>query len=113
MPANLLSRVWLCATPMDCSLPGSSVHGNLQAGTLSGLPFPSPGDLPNRGIQPASPVSRALAGRVFTTSATWEAPSGQCAIVKFRSCRLPVSLSVAWGELEKSVANAPGSAFLP
>ena len=30
----------------------------------SGLPFPSPGDLPDPGIEPAS---AALAGRVFTT----------------------------------------------
>jgi len=30
----------------------------------SGLPFPSPGDLPNSGIKPASP---ALAGGFFTT----------------------------------------------
>ena len=30
----------------------------------SGLPFPPPGDLPNPGIEPASP---ALAGRFFTT----------------------------------------------
>ena len=36
----------------------------------SGLPFPSPGGLPNPGIQPGSP---ALAGRLFTTSATGEA----------------------------------------
>ena len=36
----------------------------------SGLPFPSPGDLPNPGIKPASPE---LAGRIFTTSSTWEA----------------------------------------
>ena len=28
-----LSRVWLC-DPMDCSLPGSSVHGIFQAGVL-------------------------------------------------------------------------------
>ena len=28
------SRVRLCATPMDCSLPGFSVHGILQARTL-------------------------------------------------------------------------------
>jgi len=31
------------------------------------LPFPSPGDLPNPGIEPASPVPHALAGGVFTT----------------------------------------------
>ena len=34
---------------MDFSLPGSSVHGILQARILDGLPFPSSGDLPNRG----------------------------------------------------------------
>ena len=35
---------------------------------------PTPGDLPNPGIEPASLVSPALAGSFFTTSATWEAP---------------------------------------
>ena len=39
----------------------------------SGLPFPSPGDLPNPGIKPVSLVSPVLAGRFFTTSAIWEA----------------------------------------
>ena len=33
----------------------------------SGLPFPIPGDHPNPGINPTSPVSPALAGRFFTT----------------------------------------------
>ena len=36
----------------------------------SGEPFPPAGDLPDPGIEPAS---TALAGRFFTTSATWEA----------------------------------------
>ena len=40
----------------------------------SGLPYPPPGDLPNPGIEPMSFTSPALAGRFFTTSATWEAP---------------------------------------
>ena len=64
----------LCLTlcdPMDCSLPGSSVHRIFQA---SGLPCPPPGDLPNPGIEPASLMSPALAGRFFDTSTTWEAP---------------------------------------
>ena len=39
----------------------------------SGLPFPSPGDLPHPGIKPMSLMSPALAGRFFTTSAPWEA----------------------------------------
>ena len=38
----------------------------------SGLPCPPPGDLPNSGIEPTSPASPALAGRFFTTRATWE-----------------------------------------
>ena len=38
----------------------------------SGLPFPSPGDLSDPGINPASPASLALTGTFFTT-ATWEA----------------------------------------
>ena len=33
----------------------------------SGLPFPSPGDLPKPGIEPATPESPALAGRLLTT----------------------------------------------
>ena len=53
--------------PMDCSLPGSSVHGIFQARVLewvaisfwSGLPFPSPGDLPDPGIEPRSPALQA------------------------------------------------------
>ena len=36
----------------------------------SELPFPSPGDLPNPGIEPASLTSLALAGGFSTTSAT-------------------------------------------
>ena len=44
---------------MDCSLPGSSVHGILQARYWSGFPFPSPGDLPNPGIEPRSPALQA------------------------------------------------------
>ena len=38
----------------------------------NGLPFPSQGDLPNPGMEPASLMSPALTGRFSTTSATWE-----------------------------------------
>ena len=50
--------------PMGCSLPGSSGYGILQQESWSGLPFPSPGDLPKPGVEPAFP---AMAGRFFTT----------------------------------------------
>ena len=36
----------------------------------SGLPFPSPGDLPDPGIEPMSLVSPELTGRSFTNCAT-------------------------------------------
>ena len=39
----------------------------------SGLPFPTPGDYPDPGIEPKSLMSPALAGSFFTTNTTWEA----------------------------------------
>ena len=41
---------------MNCSSPGSSVHGILQARNWMGLPFPSPGDVPYLGTEPCSPA---------------------------------------------------------
>ena len=52
----------MCPTltsPMDYSLPGSSVHGILQARIWNGLPFPSPEDLPDPGVELRSPGSQA------------------------------------------------------
>ena len=46
--------------PMDCSPPGFSIHGISQARTLDWLAIPSPKDLPDLGIKPASPVSPTL-----------------------------------------------------
>ena len=40
--------------PMDHSLPGSSIHGILQARILKGLPCTPPGDLPDPRIEPMS-----------------------------------------------------------
>ena len=53
------SHVRLC-NPKDCSPPGSSMHGTLQAKKYwSGLPFPSPGDLPDPGFKPRCPALQA------------------------------------------------------
>ena len=41
----------------------------------SGVPFPSPGDLSNPGIEPASLVSPALASGFFTTEPPGKPPS--------------------------------------
>ena len=53
----------------------------------SGLPFPSPGDVPDPGIEPVSLMSPALTGRFYTTSANWEAALEQ---VDIRCFSLPV-----------------------
>ena len=37
---------------MDSSLPGSAIMGFSRQEYWSGLPFPSPGNLPNLGIEP-------------------------------------------------------------
>ena len=45
--------------PIDCSPPGSSVHGILQARTVEWASFPTPGDLSKPGIEPRSPALKA------------------------------------------------------
>ena len=58
------SCLTLC-NPMDCTLPGSSVHqdppskGFSRQEYWSGLPFPSPGDPPDPGIEPGFPALEA------------------------------------------------------
>ena len=70
--AKLLQSCLTLWDPMDCSLPGSSVHGVLQARILDWVAFPLPEDPPDPGIEPTSLMSPAFTGRFFTTSATWE-----------------------------------------
>ena len=68
------SRVCLFATlwTVACQAPLSMVSRQKY---WSGLPCPSPGNLPNPGIKPTSLLSPALASRFFTTSTTWDSPS--------------------------------------
>ena len=61
---SLQSCVALCNT-VDCSPPGSTAHGILQARILGFWCFP-PGVLPHLGIQPISPAAPCIAGYVFT-----------------------------------------------
>ena len=53
---------------MDCSPPGSSVHGIILARYWSGSPFPAPGDLPDPEIKSVSLGSPALVDGFFTTA---------------------------------------------
>ena len=57
---------------VECSPPGSSVHGDSPGKNWNGRSCPSPGDLPNSGIKPMSLRSPALTGEFFTTSTTWD-----------------------------------------
>ena len=83
--AKLLQLCLTLCNPMDCSPPGSSVHGILQARILQWVACPPSGDLPNPGIKPVSLKSPTLVGRFFTTvlpgkprilqKDLWKAPS--------------------------------------
>ena len=74
---------WSCSVmsdslrPVDCSPPGSSVHGILQARILEWVAIPSPGDLPDPGIEPRSPTLQA--------DALTPAPPGKVTNGKFSS----------------------------
>ena len=62
---SLSQSCLILCNPIECSLPGSSVHGSFQAKEYwNGLPFPTPGDIPDLGIKLMSP---ALLGGFFTT----------------------------------------------
>ena len=85
----------LC-NPMDCSLPGSSVHGFSRQEYWSGLPFPSPGDLPDPRIEPRSPALQAdaltseLPGKLSGHQAVLD--SGfDVWLVSFRAVKVPLS----------------------
>ena len=54
-----LSRVWLFATPWTVAHQAPPSMGFSRQEYWSGLPFPSPGDLPDPGIEPRSPALQA------------------------------------------------------
>ena len=54
--------------PMHCNCLSPLSVGFPRQEYWSGLPFPSPGDLPNPGIEPTSPVSLALQADSFMLS---------------------------------------------
>ena len=72
---SLFSCVQLCVTLWPVAHQALLSMGLSRQEYQSGLPCPPPGDLPDPGIKPASPVSPELAGRFFTTNTTWEAHS--------------------------------------
>ena len=78
-----LSHVRLFATPWTVAYQAPLSLGFSRQECWSGLPFPSPGDLPNPGIEPGSPVLQADAlpseppGKLTLYEAFLILPSGQ------------------------------------
>ena len=64
----MLSHVWLFATPWTVAHQAPLFMDFSRQEYWSGLPFPSPRDLPLPGIKPATLVSPALAGGFCTTA---------------------------------------------
>ena len=71
---HLLSHVQLFEAPWTVAYQAPVPMEFSRKDYWSGLPFLTPGDLPDPWIRPASLVSPALAGGFFTPSTTWEAP---------------------------------------
>ena len=63
----LVAQLCLFETPQTVAYQATLSVGFSRQEYWSGLPFPSPGDLPDPGIEPKSTVSPALACRLFTT----------------------------------------------
>ena len=68
---SLLSCLILCE-PMDCSPPGSSVHGILQARTREWVAYLFSRASSQPSIKSTSVMSLALSDTFFTISTTWE-----------------------------------------
>ena len=76
MKVKLLSRARLSATPWTVAYQASPSMGFSRQEYWRGLPFPSPGDLHDSGIEPGKIFYvSCIRGGFFTTSTTWEAPS--------------------------------------
>ena len=71
------SRLWTVAHQAPLSM------GFSRQEYWSELPCTPPGDLPDPGIELMSPISPALAGGFFTTSATREAPQNYHTVHQF------------------------------
>ena len=105
---------------MDCSLPGSSDHGILQARILEWVVIPFPKDLPDPGIEPRSSALQAL----FTVWVTTEAMLSLscptlCDPMDYTAHQAPLSRQEYWsglpipspGDLPKPLIK-PGSPAL-
>ena len=76
----------------------------------SGLPLPTPEDLPQPKTEATSLASPALAGRFFTTSATWEAPLEAYPLLYIMTELCPPEIHI-WKPSPFTVTAFGGTAF--
>ena len=74
------------ATPWTVAFQAPLSMGFFRQQYWSGLPFPSPGDLPNPGIKPTSLTSPAMTSQFFTTSVSWEAHITNICVLVAQQC---------------------------
>ena len=74
LPTAVYARVLSCPVTADSATPWTVAHqaplsmGFSRQEYWSGLPFPTPGDLPDPGIEPKALLYPALAGGLFITA---------------------------------------------
>ena len=79
----LFTSLWTvtCQAPLSVGFPRQEYW--------DGLPSPPPGDLPDPGIEPLSPVSFALVGRFFITEPSGKPPEWAKVAHPKKECTVP------------------------
>ena len=86
----------LC-NPVDCSPPGSTVHGILRQEHWSGLPCPPPGIFLTQGSSPSHLRFPSWQDRFFTAGSTLEAPGKTVAPVSGYMRMVLSHMVIVWG----------------
>ena len=110
MHVSRFNCLTLCS-PLDCSLPGSSVLGSSRQEYWSGLPFFSSRRSSQTRVQTSISMFPALAGEFFTMSATWEAPREMVKMTVMSFPRLAASETRGLGGFKPCVLKSSTSDF--
>ena len=105
---NVLSHVWLCATPWTVARLAPLPMGFPRQEYWSGLPFPLPGNLSNPGIKPLSPASPKLQVDSFTAEPPWKFQNRECRLA-FTLCQILPHVTTLWGPCSYSCLHRWGA----
>ena len=112
---TLVNQLHACCHSQLFATPWTAVHqvskpmGFSRQECWSGLPFPTPGDLPNTGMEPMSLASLGLAGRFFTTVA----PGKLSTSIQFSSAQVAQLSPIRCDLMDCSTPGFPGHHQLP